>query len=252
MKFIGKANLIGNIYNTIILEQDKDSCVVSCNALSKNILNYLDNNLVGNFVSSLDSLDSDYDKLLAIMDYFIDYNEVSYIYNQVNVKGLKGKFIKVGNNDRQLLIKLNEYNELIYNKIFNKYVMSLYKYIYDLLNNGDVDVISFKKTDNVTDFVYKNGLRPLKGEALNTLYISYVGNIPDYLIRIINDLIISSKKVSCNFSDYKYGLIKLDTIDLNIDCIDDLNKVIPIVFDNIIDMLTCMKEDAKQLVFMKR
>ena len=101
MEFIGKGNLIGNIYDTIILEDDNNG-VVKCNAISKKKLNYLDYNVVGNFRSSLDSIDSDYDKALAVIDYFTDYNEISYIYDNVKVIGLNGRFIKAGNGDRQV------------------------------------------------------------------------------------------------------------------------------------------------------
>ena len=113
MEFIGKGNLIGNIYDRIILEEDNETCVIKCEALSKSKFNYTDFNLVGNFASSLDSLDTDYEKLLAIIDYFINYNDVSFIYDKVNVKGLNGLYIKVGNEDRELLLKLNKFDEVV-------------------------------------------------------------------------------------------------------------------------------------------
>ena len=47
------------------MEDDNDNCVLKCNAISKKKLNHLDYNVVGNFRSSLDSIDSDYDKALA-------------------------------------------------------------------------------------------------------------------------------------------------------------------------------------------
>ena len=243
MEFIGKSNLIGNIYDTIILEEDNDNCLLKCNAISKNKLNYLDYNVVGNFRSSLDSIDSDYDKALAVIDYFIDYNEVSYIYDNVKVIGLNGRFIKAGNGDRQLLVKLNEFNEIIYNKIFNKYVLSLYKYIYDLINNNNnIDAINFVRSDCCNEYI-------MSDNSVNILEVRYVGKIPDYIIRIINDVLSNSKSISFNY-DFFYN-VELDNVDLYFDNIEDFNNVIPFVFDNISIKLNNIKEDAKQLVFLR-
>lgn len=242
MEFIGKGNLIGNIYDTIILEESNDSSVITCNALSKDKLNYLDYNFVGNFASFLDNLNSDYDKILAIIDYFIDYNEISYIYDKVKVNGLNGKFIKVGNSDRQLLFKLSESGELIYNKIFSKYLMSLYSYFYDLINNGNVDVINFVRSDYCNEYVVSDN-------SVNTLDVKYVGTIPDYLIRIINDILSNSKNISFNYDAF-YS-VELDNVDLYFDNLEDFNKVIPFVLDNLSIKLNNIKEEAKQLVFLK-
>lgn len=242
MEFIGKGNLIGNIYDTIILEEDNDNCLLKCNAISKKKLNYLDYNVVGNFRSSLDSIDSDYDKALAVIDYFTDYNEISYIYDNVKVIGLNGRFIKAGNGDRQLLVKLNEFNEIIYNKIFNKYVFSLYKYIYDLINNNNIDAINFVRSDCCNEYI-------MSDNSVNILEVRYVGKIPDYIIRIINDVLSNSKSISFNY-DFVYN-VELDNVDLYFDNIEDFNNVIPFVFDNISIKLNNIKEDAKQLVFLR-
>lgn len=242
MEFIGKSNLIGNIYDTIILEEDNDNCLLKCNAISKRKLNYLDYNVVGNFRSSLDSIDSDYDKALAVIDYFTDYNEISYIYDNVKVIGLNGRFIKAGNEDRQLLVKLNEFNEIVYNKIFNKYVLSLYKYIYDLINNNNIDAINFVRSDCCNEYI-------MSDNSVNILEVRYVGKIPDYIIRIINDVLSNSKSISFNY-DFVYN-VELDNVDLYFDNIEDFNNVIPFVFDNISIKLNNIKEDAKQLVFLR-
>ena len=242
MEFIGKSNLIGNIYDTIILEEDNDNCEVRCNAISKNKLNYLDYNVVGNFRSSLDSIDSDYDKVLAVIDYFTDYNEISYIYDNVKVIGLNGRFIKAGNWDRQLLVNLNDFNEIIYNKIFNKYVMSLYKHMYDLINNGNVETINFIRSDCCNEYVMSDNLG-------KTLDIRYVGKIPDYIIRIINDILSDSKIISFNGSSFLN--IKLDSMELHFDSLEDFNTVLPYVLDNLSIKLNNIKEDAKQLVFLR-
>lgn len=241
MEFIGKGNLIGNIYDTIILEDDNNG-VVKCNAISKNKLNYLDYNVVGNFRSSLDSIDSDYDKALAVIDYFTDYNEISYIYDNVKVIGLNGRFIKAGNGDRQLLVKLNEFNEIIYNKIFNKYVLSLYKYIYDLINNNNIDAINFVRSDCCNEYI-------MSDNSVNILEVRYVGKIPDYIIRIINDVLSNSKSISFNGSNFLN--IKLDSIELHFDSLEDFNTVLPYVLDNLSIKLNNIKEDAKQLVFLR-
>ena len=241
MEFIGKGNLIGNIYDTIILEDDNNG-VVKCNAISKNKLNYLDYNVVGNFRSSLDSIDSDYDKALAVIDYFTDYNEISYIYDNVKVIGLNGRFIKAGNGDRQLLVKLNEFNEIIYNKIFNKYVLSLYKYIYDLINNNNIDAINFVRSDCCNEYI-------MSDNSVNILEVRYVGKIPDYIIRIINDILSDSKMISFNGSNFLN--IKLDSIELHFDSLEDFNTVLPYVLDNLSIKLNNIKEDAKQLVFLR-
>lgn len=241
MEFIGKGNLIGNIYDRIILEEDNETCAIKCEALSKSKLNYTDFNLIGNFASSLDSLDTDYEKLLAIIDYFIDYNDISYIYDKVHVKGLNGLYIKVGNEDRELLLKLNKFDEVIFNKIFSKYVMSLYKYIYDLINNGNIDAINFVRSDCCNEYV-------MSDNSVNTLEVRYVGKIPDYIIRVINDVISDSKSISFNY-DFVYN-VELDNVDLYFDNIDDFNNVIPFVFNNISIKLNNIKEDSKQLVFM--
>ena len=242
MEFIGKGNLIGNIYDTIILEDDNNG-VVKCNAISKNKLNYLDYNVVGNFRSSLDSIDSDYDKALAVIDYFTDYNEISYIYDNVKVIGLNGRFIKAGNGDRQLLVKLNEFNEIIYNKIFNKYVLSLYKYIYDLINNNNnIDAINFVRSDCCNEYI-------MSDNSVNILEVRYVGKIPDYIIRIINDVLSNSKSISFNY-DFVYN-VELDNVDLYFDNIEDFNTVLPYVLDNLSIKQNNIKEDAKQLVFLR-
>ena len=124
MEFIGKSNLIGNIYDTIILEDDNDNCEVRCNAISKNKLNYLDYNVVGNFRSSLDSIDSDYDKALAVIDYFTDYNEISYIYDKWDLLDKKDSIADSSNKIYKFLFK----HRVVYDEsMHRKYLKSLEK-----------------------------------------------------------------------------------------------------------------------------
>ena len=118
MEFIGKSNLIGNIYDTIILEEDNDNCLLKCNAISKNKLNYLDYNVVGNFRSSLDSIDSDYDKALAVIDYFTDeYLDCVDVY---------AKNLDLSNfNDERKNEVLASIKEEIYNNVKNEIIKEM-------------------------------------------------------------------------------------------------------------------------------